>query len=655
MRRRRQLSAVLIILVAAFTGCKRDPVIEASSVKLNLQTAVFQAEGGQAAVNVTSNVPWTASADASWMTVTPAAARSGVTAVTVTASANPGAARNASITFASSLKNAYAVLTISQEGGGGSSVTIPDREGATVKGRVSCDDKGLAGVAVSDGYEVTATDSDGFYWLASKKRCGYVFISIPGGYFPECDGSLPLFWQTLASPAEACETHSFALNQIKNDDHYTVVSTDPHLAARNNDLHYYDDRFIADVKETVDGFGGRPAYGIMLGDLTWDIYWTRFTLAEFREKAKSFPVPLFTLMGNHDYDMSVIGDDFKASQVYRSVMGPIWYSFNLGKAHYVVLDDIYYLNPGQNRSHKTYVDDDQLAWLAKDLALVSDKNAPLYVCMHCNGFNVSGVSEDGRMTVLPGFTASSQSYSLASAFNGFSNVFYLTGDTHCNTHIPASAMPSQASNITEHNIAAVCASWWWTDELSDNSICRDGSEGGYMVFADGGLGSGDGQPTWYYKGMNTGRTEQFRAYDMNSVKKYFSSSANAKKFLAKYPDREDYSSFPANSVLFNVFAWQRDWRVEAEEWPEGAKDDSKGSTKLKVIQKMAEDPLHTLSYDIPRTVTNGETTSSFTTIPTHHIFCVTASSPSTVVKITVTDSFGNAFTKIFPRPASFGE
>ena len=691
------LAAAFLIILC---GCKgKDSPIETPSIKLDRNSLALPKDGGSVSVSVTANTPWSASCDASWLTLAPTSGKSGNVSFSVTAGANmANDARTAIVTLVSSLKNATATLTVSQDGKSSGSITdIPDKDGATIKGKVHCNDVGIEGVEVSDGYEVTTTDKNGFYWLNSAKKAGYVFISIPRGYFPDCDGSLPEFWQALNSTASSVETHSFALNRSEDTDYILTVSTDPHLAARNNDLTYYDDWYLSDLKKTLAAYSGKPAYAIMLGDLTWDIYWSRYSLQQFHDKAKGYPVPLFTVMGNHDYDMSVIGDDFKASAVYRTIMGPIWYSFNLGASHYVVLDDIYYTNPGGERSHDTYVDDYQLAWLKKDLANVSDKSAPLYICMHCRGFYASGVTSAGNLSVAVGFSSSAKSQALANALTDFSRVYYLTGDTHCNTHLTGPAMPSYASNITEHNIAAVCASWWWTNELSDNSICRDGSEGGYMVFLNGSLAanatSSSPQPSasssssliWYYKGFLTARDKQFRCYDMNSVKEYFATNSNAKIFLAKYPSRETYSSYPANSVLINVWAWQPDWTVKVEELAPGSSSSAVGTpastsssasgmtasrsnstsgmtasrsnsavgTSLAVSQKFVEDPLHTLSYDIPRTVTNGETTSSFTTIKTHHIFCVTASSPTTTLRITVTDSFGNVFTEDMTRPRAF--
>ena len=44
-----------------------------------------------------------------------------------------------------------------------------------VSGTITCDGQGVAGVAVSDGYEIVLTDADGHYAMSSGKKNGYVF------------------------------------------------------------------------------------------------------------------------------------------------------------------------------------------------------------------------------------------------------------------------------------------------------------------------------------------------------------------------------------------------------------------------------------------------------------------------------------------------
>ena len=52
------------------------------------------------------------------------------------------------------------------------SFDIPDRTGCNIKGVVYCEDTGVSGVVVSDGYQTTVTDSNGYFWLASQKQNG---------------------------------------------------------------------------------------------------------------------------------------------------------------------------------------------------------------------------------------------------------------------------------------------------------------------------------------------------------------------------------------------------------------------------------------------------------------------------------------------------
>ena len=63
---------------------------------------------------------------------------------------------------------------------------------ANVRGRVTCDGKGVSGVVVSDGVNVTVTGGSGRYRLRSDKENGYVFISVPS-----ISKTLPLSRQRL--------------------------------------------------------------------------------------------------------------------------------------------------------------------------------------------------------------------------------------------------------------------------------------------------------------------------------------------------------------------------------------------------------------------------------------------------------------------------
>ena len=50
-------------------------------------------------------------------------------------------------------------------------------------------------------------------------------------------------------------------------------------------------------------------------------------------------IQIFHTIGNHDFDYKATSD-FEAGSKFRTNIAPLYYSFNIGKVHYVVMDDI---------------------------------------------------------------------------------------------------------------------------------------------------------------------------------------------------------------------------------------------------------------------------------------------------------------------------
>lgn len=95
---------------------------------------------------------------------------------------------------------------------------------------------------------------------------------------------------------------------------------------------------------------------------------------------------IFHTIGNHDYDYKATSDE-EAGSRFMDYIAPTYYSFNIGKVHYVVLDDIDCGNYDgtTSRDYEKRVSAEQLSWLSKDLAYV-DKSTPLVVVMHAQLF-----------------------------------------------------------------------------------------------------------------------------------------------------------------------------------------------------------------------------------------------------------------------------
>ena len=224
--------------------------------------------------------------------------------------------------------------------------------GQNVLGRITCNGIGMPNVMVSDGQVVTQTDENGDYEFTSTKHYPYVFYCLPRGYVPVLNNHFnPQFWQALDSEnVDKVERHDFRMTPEENDNYHIAIGADSHLADRTNDLSQFRTGYLARLRADKKA-SDIPVYSMILGVLSWDAYWyaRSYNLQSFYATCKtySYPVLLWPVIGNHDNDGATPpGDDtdFLSAQPWRKTVSPTFYSFNLGRVHYVVLDDIYYRN-----------------------------------------------------------------------------------------------------------------------------------------------------------------------------------------------------------------------------------------------------------------------------------------------------------------------
>lgn len=513
----------------------------------------------------------------------------------------------------------------------------------TVYGLVSSDGVGVADVVVSDGKEVVVTNSKGIYQFRSAKRWGYVFISVPSGYEVPSVGVLPQFHYTLKSKPDVIERADFTLKKVANQDSYKVLMFgDMHLANRTNDIKQFSD-FTADVTAYMAGNKGNKIYALTLGDMTWDLYWYDKNyyfpqyLTTINEKIKDLQI--FHTMGNHDNDFKTTSD-YDAAVKYVANIAPSYYSFNIGKIHYVVLDDID-CSPYDGSDKRKYIKtltSEQLEWLAKDLAHVA-KSTPVVVATHAQIFYPSGTSDfkiDHDAT---------NTESLLSLLNGY-EVHFVTGHTHMSFNVTPEATIIKGQNFYEHNSGSICASWWWSGNLTPGvHIGTDGTPGGYGIWDVSGTSL-----KWGYKSTGWPENYQFRSYDLNNVSfsmadvpKLSGGNSDVIKDFNKYVTA--YPANSANEVLINIWNWSADWTLTVVD---------QNNKTLTATPVRAYDPLHIAALSVPRFNNSGLTsTPSFVTEEFVHFFKVKADNADVDLTITVKDKFGNTSSETMLRPKAF--
>jgi hypothetical protein len=498
---------------------------------------------------------------------------------------------------------------------------------ANVFGTVTCEGAPVEGVLVSDGVEIVQTDADGRYWLQSAKKWKYVFITIPRGYEAPLNGILPNFWKPLTADADAPEQVDFTLHQAANDDYTLLVLGDMHLARRTDDLAQFE-KVAGFMNQTIDAAPGK-VYCLTLGDMTWDMYWlaNNFGFSDYLQTMNGYfsGIPFFHTMGNHDNEMEVSGDYLKALK-YTENLSPDYYSFNLGKIHYIVMDNMDFTDVQAGEEHRSEYRKnftaEQLEWLRKDLSYV-DKSTPIFVTAHEPLARPSGLEWN---EILNGDDADLDTF--IDIFDGY-NVQFLSGHTHNLFN------RDWTPTFTEHNSGAVCASWWWSGYITPGiHIAQDGAPGGFTVWTVNGT-----ETTHYYQAALQSRDYQFRAYDMNEVKATITEDLSSHSGYPKYYNH--IQGYGDNVILVNVWDYDDDWTVEISE----------NGTPLSVEEVGVYDPLHIYAMTIPRL--NNYNTTTFSTAKWRHFFQATASAPDTPVTVKVTDRYGNVYTEEMTRPKAF--
>ena len=515
--------------------------------------------------------------------------------------------------------------------------------GTTVYGIVSSAGVGVENVVVSDGAEVTVTNEKGIYQLKSAKKWGYVFISVPSGYEVPSVGVLPQFHRALKNSADVVERADFKLEKVDRQDSYKIFMLgDMHLANRTGDLGQFA-QFTSDLTDYMTRHKGEKMYALTLGDMTWDLYWysNSYYFPQYLNTINSQikNLQIFHTMGNHDNDFQT-RSDYDAAVKYVDQICPTYYSFNIGKVHYVVMDDIdcsSYDGTG-SRNYVASLSAEQLDWLAKDLSHVA-KTTPVVVAMHVQVFypTTSGFKIDHDQV---------NTLRLFDILDGYT-VRFVTGHTHKLFNVTPDAPIVDGHNFREYNSGSVCASWWWSGNLTPGiHIGTDGTPGGYGIWDVTGT---DFQ--CLYKSTGWPEEYQFRSYDLNNV--HFSMadvplmpsdiSASVKnaymQYVNAYPQNND------NEVLINIWNWNSDWTLSVVD---------ENRKTLPYTEVWAYDPLHIAALSVKRFNNAGlKSTPSFITDKFTHFFKVKADDADTDLVITVKDEFGNEWTENMQRPKAF--
>ena len=361
-----------------------------------------------------------------------------------------------------------------------------------LQGRVlSADGKPLANIPVTDGNTIVSTNAKGAYTIASSNEAMFVYITIPAGYEIPAKDNMAFFYKEI-KPVNAIFKADFVLSKLKQDDtrHYAIVWADPQINNKE-EAEMLLATAVPDTKELTKRLSATgPVHGIAAGDLSWD---APLIIPAYKKAISETGIPFYQVLGNHDMDINVRTDE-QSDSTFKKNMGPSWYSFNRGRAHYVVLDNVFYYSQGYN--YMGYITEKQFRWLQQDLQKVAPGSL-VFVSMHISAYTEEKRRQNAREDNLGAITVNRKYlYELLKPFKAH----ILTGHTHYNEN-------RTEAGVYEHIHAAVCGTWWIS------KLCGDGTPRGYGVYEING-----DSLSWYYKSIGYDQNYQMRVYQRGVYK-----------------------------------------------------------------------------------------------------------------------------------------
>lgn len=448
--------------------------------------------------------------------------------------------------------------------------------GKDLKGRVTCEGKGLSKIVVTDGTDCVLTDAEGRFHLEAKCGVRFVYLSMPSGYLAPCEqGSIPIYYKKIEFDTN--RTYDFELQRNPMDDthHLFTFQADVQVTSEK-DIRQYT-KYMKEMKGYVASYKDKmDVFGIDCGDMVGD---SSHLFPSYLKAAAKSGLPIFRSIGNHD--MTYGGRTYEYSySKFEELFGPCYYSFNKGRAHYIVLNNNFYV--GRDYQYIGYIDERIFTWMEQDLKQVP-KGSLVFVVAH---IPTSLTKELQWNALIQDETSNAASlYELLKEYNAH----LLTGHTHFNLNVCFNP------HLMEHNTASVCGIWWKSD------ICMDGTPAGYGVFEVNG-----NHLTWLYKGFGLPEEYQLRVYPAGCCEEY------------------------PQDIVANVWNWDEQWQVE---WYEN------GKRMGKMTRFTGYDPeAHAICSDKKRVEYDW-----ITPAQTGHLFRATPQNPKAKIEVRVKDRFGREF------------
>lgn len=349
----------------------------------------------------------------------------------------------------------------------GSTIPVAAQDTATVTGRIYDDrngnnlpdtgEKGLRGIAVSNGDTLVLTDRRGRFCLPLQ-RGQSLFPILPAdrslSASPRVVNAGFYTWMPDASAPGGEINFGLARKHVKKQ--FSLNAIGDVQVGDEQEMDYAARTLWPELLHEDAG-----AVNLFLGDLVNN---NLALLPPLKQLMEQLPAPSWTVVGNHDRDADTVRMRQTAS--YSAVFGAPAYAFNEGNVHFIVLNNVY--GKGK-RSYTGRLSEAQLRFVENDLKLIHP-HTQLVLAMHIPLAQTSNARE------------------LTALLKGRGDVLVLSGHLH---RVARYFLSGDGVCIHELSAGASCGFWWVGEKDWEGipaALMQCGTPRSYFTFRFSGQG-----------------------------------------------------------------------------------------------------------------------------------------------------------------------
>ena len=355
-----------------------------------------------------------------------------------------------------------------------SGTVFEDRSGT---GKRQPTDRGIAGVLVSNGRDVTVTDADGrwrlsvadgdslfvikpSHWATPVRACGVPHFS----YEHAPQGSPPDHRYPGIDPTGELPTSvDFALVRREESARFDAILLSDTQPENDVELGYLRDEVMAGL------IGSPAAFAINHGDVVAD---DLSLYPRYLQLTGATGITWHHCPGNHDANTDA-ADDGSSRETWKRFFGPRHYAFQYAETTFVLLDNVYHFGRGMSSNGASYVGrvgEHQLRFVRNLLAHINREQL-VVVSMHIPLVSHQDSSSPSDCTI--------DRRALLELLSGHRHTVSFAGHMHTTQHHYLGSEEGFAGPDPHHHhvLTAASGSWWCGPRDRNGTPCADSIDG----------------------------------------------------------------------------------------------------------------------------------------------------------------------------------